>query len=107
VQTFRRADVVAGFGGSGLFTLMFRCKPATVIIVEPGSYTSVNEYLISSVLGNVQYQIDSEPDVTHPPGGWSWDAFRSGFTFDFENEGRDLDRILSSLNTSERARPHP
>jgi capsular polysaccharide biosynthesis protein len=107
VQTFRRADVVAGFGGSGLFTLMFRCKPATVIIVEPGSYTSVNEYLISSVLGNVQYQIDSEPDVAHPPGGWSWDAFRSGFTFDFDNEGRDLDRILSSLNTSERARPHP
>jgi capsular polysaccharide biosynthesis protein len=98
VQTFRQAEIIAGFGGSGLFNMMFRREPATVIIVQPRSYTSVNEYMISSVLGNVQYQVDSEPDIAHPPGGWTWDAFRSGFTFDFDNEGRELDRILSALD---------
>jgi capsular polysaccharide biosynthesis protein len=97
VQLFRRASVVAGFGGSGMFNLMFRTRPTTAIIVRPSSYTSVNEYMISSVLGNRLVQIDSVPDVDHPEGGWTWDAFRSGFTFDFDREGRELDDVLAAL----------
>ncbi|QDP98101.1 glycosyltransferase family 61 protein [Microlunatus elymi] len=97
VRMFRAATVVAGFGGSGMFNLLFRTEPATVIIIRPRSYTSVNEYLISSVLGNSVHLIDSVPDLDHPDGGWSYDAFRSGFTFDFDREGRDLDRVLADL----------
>lgn len=97
VQLFRGASVVAGFGGSGMFNLMFRTKPATVIILRPRSYTSVNEYLISSVLGNSVHMIDSRPDIDHPEHGWSKKAFHSGFSFDFDREGRELDRVLGGL----------
>jgi capsular polysaccharide biosynthesis protein len=97
VQMFRRAEVIAGFGGSGMFNMMFRTEPATVIVIRPSSYTSVNEYMISSVLGHRLIQIDSKPDVDHPQGRWTFDAFYSDFTFDFDREGRDLERALATL----------
>lgn len=97
VQTFRRAAVIAGFGGSGLFTTMFRPDPVPLIMLRPRSYTSVNEYMISSVLGNRLYQLEVPPDVDHPPGGWTFKAFFSGFRVDLDSVGPQLGRILEVL----------
>lgn len=97
VRIFRGAPIVAGFAGSAMFTLMFRRDPVQVILLRPASYTSVNEYLISAVRGHTLNIIDSIPDHEHPPGKWTWDAFYSGFTFNFDREGRQLDDTLGKL----------
>jgi capsular polysaccharide biosynthesis protein len=96
-RMFREAEVVAGFAGSGLLGLMFSGHPKRLIMLSPASYTARNEYMICSVLGHEMDVVWSEPDVGHPPGGWSAAAVRSGFTFDFEREGTFLKGLLTSL----------
>ena len=48
---FRRADVVAGFAGSALFSLSLCESPKKVIMISSESYTARNEYMIASVPG--------------------------------------------------------
>jgi len=98
-ETFRRADVIAGFAGSGLFTLAYCESPKRVITIAPESYTSSNEYLIASVRGHQVDEIWSTPDIPHPVAGWTMAAFHGGFTFDFDNEGVVLEQILTALDT--------
>lgn len=98
-ETFRRADVIAGFAGSGMFSLAYSESPKRVITIAPESYTSSNEYLIAAVRGHRLDEIWSKPDMAHPPGGWSNQAFHAGFAFDFHNEGVVLDKILAELDT--------
>jgi capsular polysaccharide biosynthesis protein len=97
-ETFRRAEVIAGLTGSGLFGLMWCETPKKVIILSPTSFTSSNEYLIAAVRGHRIDQIWSAPDVEQPENGWSQRAYESDFTFDFDNEGIVLERILTELD---------
>ncbi|HYO40513.1 MAG TPA: glycosyltransferase 61 family protein [Nocardioidaceae bacterium] len=98
-RVFRDAEVVAGFAGSGLFSLVFSKTPKRVIVVSSESYTARNEYLMCSVLGHRLDVTWSQPDVDHPDAGWGREAFRSGFTFDFEREGLFLREVLQSLDS--------
>jgi capsular polysaccharide biosynthesis protein len=98
VALFRAADVVAGFAGSGLFSLAFCPTPKRVLSLGSDSYTARNEFLISAVRGHMLTSIQSRPDVEQPEGTWSTEAFVSGFTFDFEDEGRYLERVLDDLD---------
>ena len=95
---FDQAAVIAGFAGSGLFTMMFSERPKPVIMISSTSYTARNEYLIASAIGHDLTVIYSIPDIHHPQGGWTNEAFQSPFTFDFEKEGRYLDQVLSRLS---------
>jgi len=97
-ETFRRADVVAGFAGSGMFSLAYCETPTRVISIAPESYTSSNEYLIAAVRGHRTDEIWSKPDVAHPSGGWTFEAFHGGFTFDFADEGVVLGQVLAGLD---------
>ncbi len=96
-RTFREADVIAGFAGSALLSLVFSRSAKHVIVVSSESYTARNEYMICSVLGHALDVAWSKPDVDHPEGGWDAAAVRSGFTFDFEREGAFLQQVLQSL----------
>lgn len=89
VEMFRRADVVAGFAGSGLFNLCFTTEPKRVVMISSDVYSARNEYLIASVLGHEIDSITSRPDI---PG-----EFQSPFTFDQEREGRYLEGVFASL----------
>jgi capsular polysaccharide biosynthesis protein len=95
---FDCAHVIAGFAGSGLFTMMFSEQPKPIIMISSTSYTARNEYLIASAIGHDLTVIYSIPDIHHPRGGWTNEAFQSPFTFDFDNEGRYLDVALSNLS---------
>jgi len=88
IAMFRGADIVAGYAGSALFTLMFCRSPKQVIIVAPESYTATNEYLIGAVRGHSYDVFWSRPDS---------EAFRSSFTFDLECEGRMLKDHLRTI----------
>lgn len=97
VASFRAAEVVAGFGGSGLFSLALTNTPKQVITIGPWTYTARNEHLIASVRGHDLTSIWCTPDLPHPPGSWTQQAFASGFRVDFEDEGRYLRACLDRL----------
>ena len=98
VALFRGADVIAGFAGSALVNLLYCDAGKRVIVVGPSSYTSSNDYMIGSILGHEIDQVLSAADVQQPPGGWSREAFLSGWSFDFEREGRLLNVVLDDLD---------
>jgi capsular polysaccharide biosynthesis protein len=97
---FRAAEVVAGYAGSAMFTLALCPRPTRVISLAPDAYTGRNEYGISSVWGHRLTTVWSTSDVSHPPGGWTREAFWAPFTFDFDREGRFLERTLAELGGS-------
>jgi capsular polysaccharide biosynthesis protein len=98
VAMFRAADVVAGFAGSGLFTMAFCETPKTIIVITPQAYTARNEYLFASVRGHRLRVVWSRPDIVHPPGSWTPQAFASSFAFDFDCEGIYLRQLLADLD---------
>ncbi len=95
VDLFAGADVVAGFGGSAMFNMIYCENPGKRIIIAPTGYGARNEYLISSLRGDDYYHFFCPPDISHPPGGWSRDAFFSSFEFDFASDGDALQRVLN------------
>lgn len=100
IETFKRAQVIAGFTGSSLFNLMYCAEPKRVILLAPTSFTSSNEYLIAAVRGHQIDQIWSASDIEQPATGWSQQAYESNYTFDFDREGRVLDAVLAGLDDS-------
>ncbi|TSD62350.1 glycosyltransferase family 61 protein [Aeromicrobium piscarium] len=98
---FRRASVIAGYEGSALLGLAYCERPKIVITIGQDAYVANNEQMVSSVRGHTLVQVVSEADVSHPSGGWSWDAFYSGFSFDEEREGLYLDHVLAQLDSSD------
>lgn len=89
IETFRSADVIAGFAGSGLFNLCFVEKPVRVVMLSSTAYNARNEYLIASVLGHEIDSITSAPRDLH--------EFQSPFTFDHAHEGRYLADVFATL----------
>lgn len=93
---FRQAEVIAGFAGSGLFSLAFCTSPKRVVMISPESYAERNEYLIASVLGHEIDLVWCKADV-RPPQHPENESFKPGFTFDFAREGVHLNSVLASL----------
>lgn len=89
VQLFRHTDVVAGYAGSSLFTVIFAEAPKHVIILRPNTYAAENEFLISALIGGTLDVIISKADDPN--------SNESSFTVDFKQEGADLIKVLSDL----------
>ncbi len=98
VALFRAADTIAGFAGSGLFSLAFCRTPKRVFALGPDAYTARNEYLISALRGHDLTAVRSRSDLEHPEGSWTQQAFASSFTFDFDDEGRFLAERLDGID---------
>lgn len=97
VDTFAKAKVVAGFGGSGMLNSIFSDGPGTKIVIAPNTYNAANEYLISAVNGDRIHYFYGESEIQHPPKSWTWPAYRSPFTFDLETDGKNLTGLLEQL----------
>jgi capsular polysaccharide biosynthesis protein len=96
VRLVRRAEVIAGFAGSGMFQTAFSARPKHVILVGSESYTGSNEYMIASVLGHRLDVVLCRPDVPRV-GRFTAASYHSNFTYDPEREGRFLQRVLAEL----------
>lgn len=96
IATFAGARVIAGFAGSGMFSAMF-APSATVLVLTGDSYTALNEYLIKSVVGGDIHYFWTPALLRHPPGRWTWEAFRSNFVFDLERFGPEIQDVVASL----------
>ncbi len=97
VAMFAGARVVAGFGGAGMFNLAYAESVETVIVLNQSAYHARNEHLFAAVRGAQLHTFWSSPDVDHPPGGYSYDAHQSSWTFDFDANGAHLDRLIEGL----------
>jgi capsular polysaccharide biosynthesis protein len=95
IGMFRAAELVAGFAGSGLFTMMFSDVRRRILLAS-SSYTANNEYLISSVLGGSLDIFWGPADVDHPPRGWTWPAFQSDFSFDLGTHAEALREVINA-----------
>jgi len=98
VAMFRRARVVGGFAGSGLFNICFSPEPTTVIQLGHEAYSANNEYLIASVLGHDLVSVVSGIDRTEDEERRNVPRFQSSFTVDLEREGRFLRDVLAGLD---------
>lgn len=100
-DTFRNARVVAGFGGSAMFNIMYCERLTHLIVLAHEAYTARNEYLFASLLGGQTHYFWSAPEVAHPAGGWTQEAFTSSWSFDFSGLGGELELLLGSLPGSD------
>lgn len=95
--TFRNAEVIAGYGGSGMLNAIYGRPGQTCIVITSDMYNAMNEYLISSVFGNPVHYFYGNADISHPAHGWSVRAFKSDFTFDLDRRGAGLVELLDRL----------
>lgn len=94
---FARAKVIAGFGGSGLFNLMYAQQAEKLIFLNQEAYTARNEHLYSLVLDCETHYFWSTPEIPHPEGRWTEEAYFSPWSFDFERNEAELRATLSDL----------
>jgi len=94
---FANARVVAGFGGSALFNVGFAKRLEALIVLNHEAYTARNEHLYGAVLGCDVHFFWSAPDVPHPAGGWSEEAYFSNWGFETDRLRSELGALLGSL----------
>lgn len=94
---FASAEVLAGFGGSAMFNMMYG-SPKNVIVLNHEGYSVRNEHLYTALLGSTVDYFWSAADIPHPDGGWAKEAFKSSWEFDFERNGSELTSLLESLS---------
>jgi capsular polysaccharide biosynthesis protein len=92
VALFRAAEVIAGYGGSGMFQTMFVPEPRHVIQVASEVYGPRNEYLIAAVQG---HRLDSVVCRAEPYDDDR--AMHAPYRYDPEREGPFLRQLLASL----------
>ena len=80
-----------------MFNLMHARKAQTVIVLNHDAYIHRNEHLFTSLIGGDVHYFWSAADSAHPEGGFSRRALRSGWDFDFERNGAELEQLLRSL----------
>ncbi|TNC33349.1 glycosyltransferase family 61 protein [Mumia zhuanghuii] len=93
VQLFARARIIAGYGGSGMFTMM-HAPQARVILISGDRYRAQNEALIGAVNGNEMHYfwgrtVPQEPDRTKRRI-----AFGDDFTFNLTRHRWALRRLF-------------
>lgn len=96
-RLFSDAEVVGGFGGTGMFNLIFATQSPTVVMLGHSAYDARNEELITAVRGCDIHYIWSEPDHHQPADGFDYQAFQSSWTFDLPRRGPELRKLLQSL----------
>ena len=94
VALFRHAEVIAGYGGSGMFQTLFVEEPKHVIQVASEAYGPRNEYLIAAVLG---HRLDSVICRAEPYDGPK--PMHAPFRYDPDHEGPFLRQLLAALPT--------
>ncbi|MFT4085065.1 MAG: glycosyltransferase family 61 protein [Nocardioides sp.] len=92
VELFRRAEVIAGYAGSGLFTLMFAETPKHLILICPETYTAQNEWFIASVRG---HRVDVAWCAARATGERD---FHATYRVDWTREGRFLRQVLAEVS---------
>lgn len=97
IAIFAAAQVIAGYSGSSMLSMIYSDRPGVRIVIGSEHYTATNEYQIASVRGD-SYHHYWCPALTKPVDGeLATDAFNSDFVFDTARDGDNLHRLLEGL----------
>ncbi|KRE98815.1 hypothetical protein ASG88_17410 [Nocardioides sp. Soil777] len=96
-RLFHDARAVGGFGGTGMFNLVFADQAPPVVVLNHAAYDARNEELITAARGSDLHYLWSAPDRDHPAGGFDYRAFQSPWRFDVEQHGQALRALLRDL----------
>ena len=104
VEMFNRAEVIAGFAGSGLFTSLFCEQPKHLVVITPDTYRPTNEYMIAAVRGHRLDRVEGRTLAVLPPGVRPDRPLQWPFAVDLEAQGPWLSEILGR-SSALRSRP--
>ncbi|HKT55930.1 MAG TPA: glycosyltransferase family 61 protein [Microbacterium sp.] len=96
---FADATAVAGFGGSGMFNLLFAEQVRDVIVLNHEAYRARNEHLYAAALGARSHTYWSTPDIPQRGTKHDPDAFHSAWAFDFARNEGALRATLAALDS--------
>ncbi|HEY7052310.1 MAG TPA: glycosyltransferase 61 family protein [Mycobacterium sp.] len=94
---FANARVVAGFGGSAMYNLLFARNLETMIVLNHEAYSARGEHLFASFFDCDAHYFWSPPDPPEPSGNCFKGGFYSSWEFDFARNGAALEKLLTSL----------
>ena len=94
---FAGARVIAGFGGSALFNIMYARKAEALVMLSHEAYTARNEHLYATLLGVDSHYFWSPTDRARVEGGDDSRLFTSSWEFDFERNRTALEALLRDL----------
>ncbi len=92
---FAQARVIAGFGGSGMFNLVYAHALETVIVLNQSAYWGRSEHLFATALDVDSHFFWSDPDPGHVEGSYA--GHQSDWEFDFSRDGVPLEQLLGDL----------
>ena len=87
--------MVAGFGGSGMFNLMYADTLEHVVVLNQSAYWGRSEHLFATALGVDKHVFWSQPDPGHDEG--SYEAHQWKWEFDFAQNREALETLLTGL----------
>lgn len=93
---FSQVRVIAGFGGSAMFNVLFADRLEDLIVLSHEGYTARNEVLLALPLDVRLHYFWNLPLTAHPRGGWSREAYKSDWWFDMDRHRSDLDALLGT-----------
>lgn len=94
-RVFGNATTIAGFAGSGMYDMLFAGNLEKVFVLTHEANTGRNEHLFASLLAEEIQYFWSKPDIDHPAGKFSSEAFNSPWDFDFESNRSALSAALA------------
>lgn len=94
VRIVRRAESVAGFGGSGMFHLALAGAPKHAVVIGSENYPMHNEHAFAALHGHRLDLVVTRPDVPREES-FTTRAFHSDFAVDWEREGVFLREALA------------
>ena len=94
VHLFRKAREVAGFGGSGMFNIVYARNLEKLVVLNHEAYIARNEHMFCSLLGAEEHYLWSTPEVVHPEGRFSVETFRADWRFDFARNEAHLRKVV-------------
>ncbi|MEX0426278.1 DUF563 domain-containing protein [Nocardioides sp. DS6] len=94
VHLFRKAREVAGFGGSGMFNIVYARGLEKLVVLNQEAYIARNEHMFCSLIGAEEHYLWSAPEVARPDGRFSLESFQGDWRFDFERNEADLRKAL-------------
>lgn len=101
VETFARARRVAGFGGSGMFTMMFTPSRAKILVLTSTGYSATNELLLAAANGNdLTYVWGPAEQAPIRMGRHDRDSFRANYAIDLNAHRATLHRFTSRIPLS-------
>jgi capsular polysaccharide biosynthesis protein len=88
------AEVIAGFGGSAMFNVLFAQRAKRLVVLLHESYTARNEWLYAQALGLELHYFWSKADIPQPQGRYAEQAFHSSWSFDLAEHAAELEAVI-------------